>query len=227
MPRARRYQLSRSLTYHVYNRSNSKQVIFRDDADCQCFCNILKKYIELFSLKIYHWAIMPTHFHLLLELLEPEKLSKAIAGITLSYTKYFHKRYGGYGYLWQGRFKSRPIQKENYLISCGRYIDVNPVKDKLVPVAWEYSYSSARYYCLGIEDGITTPDPLYEEWGDDTSQRQKKYTEFLLAYNDAEDQKWDNMDFPIGDKEFIKRLQRKQGRCVSKRRGGLKVQKKL
>ncbi|MFA5099943.1 MAG: transposase [Candidatus Omnitrophota bacterium] len=227
MPRARKYQLSQSLTYHVYNRSNSKQVIFRSDEDREYFCKILRKYIALFSLKIYHWVIMPTHFHLLLEIFEPERLSKAIAGISLAYTQYFHKRYGGCGYLWQGRFKSQPVQKENYLISCGRYIDVNPVKGKIVAAAAEYAYSSARYYCLGIDDGITVTDPMYEEIGTEKEQRQRKYSDFLMDYSDVDGQRWENMDVPQGDKAFIRRLVRKDGRFVSRRRGGIKSAKEV
>lgn len=225
-PYARKYQLFDSLTYHIYNRSNSKKVIFYDEQDYEHFCNILKKYIAMFSLRIYHWVIMPTHYHLLLELVDPEKLSRAIAGISLAYTKYFHKRYKGCGYLWQGRFQSKPVQKENYMLSCGRYIDYNPVKDKIVTVASDYTYGSARFYCLGIDDGITTTDPMYEDLGTEKARRQEAYTHFLQKYNDVDNTRWEDMKTPQGDEMFIQRLTKGNGRIISLRRGRPKKKQK-
>jgi putative transposase len=224
-PYARQYQLAQSLTFHVYNRSNAKAIIFRDDQDYEFFISALRRYVKLFALRIYHWAVMPTHYHLLLEIEEPESLSKAIAGISLSYTQYFHKQYTGCGYLWQGRFKSQPVQKEKYLIACGRYIDSNPVEAMLVSSPEQYLYSSARYYCLGIEDGVTVTDPMYEEWGAEKVDRQCRYAAFLGNYDSVDDERWNNMEVPQGDKEFIKKLVWEKGRLVSRRRGGFKQKK--
>ena len=133
--------------------------------------------------------------------------------------QYFHKRYKGCGYLWQGRFQSRPVQKENYLITCGMYIDFNPVKDKIVSVASDYAYSSARYYCLGRDDGITTKDPIYDELGSNAAQRQKEYVKSLREYINEADTEWEDMKTPLGDKDFIRRVVKQNGRIVSRRRG--------
>ncbi len=216
---ARKHQLSDSLVYHVYNRSNSKLPIFRSVEDYRLFKNLLLKYGLRFSVKFYHWIIMQNHFHLLLEIETPEELSKMMAGIALSYTHYFHRKYETVGYLWQGRFKSQAVQKELYMIACGRYIERNPVKAGIAMNAWEYGFSSAQFYCSGIDDGITSEDPGFNEYGRDDVERRLNYRKFLGEFDAGLEKQFDEMKQPVGDIEFSRRLIRIDGRLVSRRRG--------
>lgn len=156
---ARKHQLSNSLIYHIYNRSNARVSIFNHKEDFCCFMDLLRSYSQRFSLKLYHWVIMSNHYHLLLELEEPERISNIMSGLAKAYSCYHHKAYSASGFLWQGRFKSKPVQKEKYLIACGRYIERNPVKAGMVNQAYEYPYSSAIVYCLGKSDRITIEYP--------------------------------------------------------------------
>jgi putative transposase len=224
---ARKHQLTESLTYHVFNRSNAKVTIFRCDQDYDHFMKVLIRYMTAFGLKIYHWAIMPTHYHLLLEIGDPERLSKAIGGIALAYTQYFHKKYNSCGFLWQGRFKSQPVQKECYMITCGRYIDRNPVKAELVTCAELYSYSSARFYCLGIDDGITTPDPFYATLAASARERQIRYGALLRDSDGCDGDLWEDSESPQGDPEFVRKIIKCKGRFSPRRRGGLQERKSL
>jgi putative transposase len=98
---------------------------------------------------------MSNHYHLVIEFEYPELISKFMAGLHRAYSHYHHKLYGTTGFLWQGRFKMQPIQQDLYLKGCGRYIERNPVSAGLVQEAYEYCHSSARFYCLGQEDGLT------------------------------------------------------------------------
>lgn len=95
---------------------------------------------------------MSNHYHLLLELDDPCLLSGFMAGFNRAYTHYYHKVNKSSGLLWQGRFKSQPVQKENYMLVCGRYIERNPVVANIVSEAVDYTYSSAKFYCSGIFD---------------------------------------------------------------------------
>jgi putative transposase len=224
MPKyARKNLLADSLLYHVYNRSNAKATIFRCDQDYQHFKRILLHYVMEFSLKIYHWVIMPTHYHLLLEIAEPVLLSKALGGIALAYTQYYHKKYNSCGYLWQGRFQSRPIQRQPYLFFCGRYIERNPVKAGIVEFAQQYPYSSAPYYCLGMDDGITSEDEAYANLAANPVERRQQYSALLHNANIDDDADWENMESPRGDREFIERFVKYNGRLVphKTRRGKL------
>jgi putative transposase len=217
---ARKHQLGGSLTYHIFNRSNAKVPIFNTKADYRHFIKLLSEYGIEFKIKIYHWVVMPNHYHLLLEIAEPEKISKLMAGISRAYTHYHHKAYLSAGFLWQGRFKSQPIQKERYLITCGRYIERNPVKAGLVAQAQDYPYSSAKFYCLGQIDGITTHDLAFLEFGKEIAQRQLRYKEFLRDFNDEEEKNFaDDIETPRGDKEFIKKLIKNHGRYMPRRKG--------
>lgn len=216
---ARKHQLITSLIYHIYNRSHERISIFRSEDDFCHFMNLLKEYSAKFIMKIYNWVIMSNHFHLLLELAEPELVSKFMAGLAKAYSRYHHKTYSASGYLWQGRFKLQPVQKENYLIACGRYIERNPVRANMVNQAYEYPYSSARFYCLGEPDGITTEDPTFSGFGTELNCRRSAYIEFLCDFKEEEEKLFDNLEQPVGNKEFIRRLVKENGRFVPRRRG--------
>lgn len=217
--RARRHQLTTSLIYHSYNRSINHAPIFRTAEDCLYFTQLLKTYKSRFFLKIYHWVIMLTHFHLLLEMADPREISRFMAGLNRAYTHYHHKAHGTSGFLWQGRFGLQPIQKERYLIACGRYIERNPVRANIVPVAHEYPFSSARFYCEGIRDGITDEDPMFAQFGPDPIQRRGRYIQFLGESNKEEEKLFRNNSLPVGDDNFRRRLQLINDRYLPMGRG--------
>ncbi|MFH1442093.1 MAG: transposase [Candidatus Omnitrophota bacterium] len=219
---ARVHQLRLSLIYHIYSRSNGKIPIFKNRDDFIYFRNLLKRYSLRFDLKIYHWVIMTNHYHLLLELEEPKRISKIMAGLSKAYSCYYHKVYSTVGFLWQGRFKLQPVQKDNYLVACGRYIERNPVRAGMVNEAYEYSYSSARYYCLGENDGITVENPAFLSFGTTLAYRRNVYIEFLRKFDGEEEKSFNNLEYPVGNKEFLRRLVRENGRFTSMRRGRLR-----
>lgn len=164
---------------------------------------------------------MPNHYHLLLELDIPENLSAMMAGLNRAYTHYYHTTYHTAGYLWQGRFKSQPVEKECYLIACGRYIECNPVHAGIVLEAYEYQYSSAPFYCAGKPDGITTEDPAFCEFGEDAIKKQNSYNEFLRKFDLEEERSFKNLEYPLGSQEFIRRLLKINGRYVPRRKEGI------
>ena len=102
--RPRKHQLENDIVYHLINRANARAEIFHDDEDYSNFKLILKKHVCLYGMMIYHYCIMPNHYHIEVEFDRVEVLSSAMAGIDRSYTHYYHKRYRTAGYLWQGRF---------------------------------------------------------------------------------------------------------------------------
>ena len=113
------------------------------------------------------------------------------------------------------------------MIVCGRYIERNPVKAGIVQIAQEYEYSSASFYCCGIDDGLTSESPIYAGLGDCPAERQMKYREFLHDPADDNSQCWENTDNPQGDPDFIKKLIKYNGRVVGRNRGGAKGKNKV
>ena len=216
---ARKHQLTRSLVYHVFNRSNASLPIFREEPDFQHFMKLLREYSISFKLSVYHWAIMNNHYHLLFEVEEPETISRCMSGLARAYTHYYHRVYKTNGFLWQGRFKLQPVEKESYLFACGRYIERNPVRAGIVIEADRYPYSSARFYCLGLSDGITVEACSYKDFGVEITQRRNKYQEFLRDFNAEEETLFKNIENPAGSREFTKRLIKEHGRYMPRRRG--------
>ena len=115
--------------YHLTHRGNEKKAIFHDDADRKQFLALLAQSIEIYDVILHSYVLMSNHFHLLAET-PLGNLSEFMRHFNITYTSYFNRRYKRSGNLYQGRFKSFLIDKENYLSRVSRYIHLNPVKIK-------------------------------------------------------------------------------------------------
>ncbi len=109
--------------------------------------------------------------------------------------------------------------KEHYLLSCGRYIERNPVKAKMIDFAEDYPYSSAAFYVYGKQDGLTKEDPALETFGKEPIQQRQSYKEFLEAFDSDDDESFEKLEKPQGSQEFLKRLIREKGLFLPRRRG--------
>lgn len=142
--------------YHIYNRGNGKQVIFKDKEDYERFvglmysCNQiesfkvdnLQKDEGLFNVKrknllvnIGAYCLMPNHFHILITQIEDDGISKFIKKLLTSYVMYFNKKYQRTGSLFEGRFKAEHVDNDRYLKYLYSYIHLNPVK--LIQKDWK------------------------------------------------------------------------------------------
>lgn len=101
--------------------------------------------------------------------------------VNLRYAKYYRKKYKYCGHVFQDRFKSFAIEKDAYLLECGRYIERNPLKARIVEVLIDYPWVSYGYYAYGRGNEWVSRNPLYEELGRNERQRQLKYREYLLV----------------------------------------------
>lgn len=178
MPRKPR-ELENSGIYHVYARGNNRQKIFRDEKDFETYQDIVLKVKERYTFEIYHYCLMTNHYHFLIRVHLGKDLPRIMHLVQLKYTKYYKKRYGYYGHLFQGRFRSPRIEEESYYLQCGRYIERNPLKAKLVREAWGYEYSSAAYYVLGRTNRLITENIYYEGMGKTGEERQVAYQKFV------------------------------------------------
>lgn len=188
MPRlARQYQTEKSFIFHLLNRGILCQTIFHDDEDAAYFLQQIKRYKERNSFLVYHWCLMPNHYHLVAEFFQPRLISKVIGACQQIYARYYHRKYHTAGKLFQNRFKSQAIEKQTYLLACGRYVELNPVRARLVKQAWDWKWSSARFYVQYGDDCITSPDPewqgenprMYQQWLSDTHAAQLEQAIFV------------------------------------------------
>jgi putative transposase len=219
MPRRARSLLeSQAACYHIINRGHARETIFHDDADLTRFLTLLMRYRDAFDLRIYHYCLMGNHFHLLVQLPEAKALSRCVAGLLVAYWHYYRRRYGLVGHLFQGRFKSPAIEADEYLLSCGRYIERNPVEAEIVAEPWQYEWSSCSAYALGRPNGLLARNPWYEGLAPDPAARARRWREFILG-EDAKAGAVRRDDWIIGAAAFRQQMQRTGARPTKRGRG--------
>ena len=218
MPRTARLLIDGGI-YHVLTRGNNGQAVFKDPADYQRYLQLLATYKQEHALRVYHFALMPNHVHLILEVQFGRTLSKAMLGLNLSYSLFYRKRYGYSGHLWQGRFKSLLIERDSYLLECGRYVELNPVRAGLVQDPRSYPWTSYKIYAEGLDDLLVDRDPLYETFGTTLRDRQQRYQRFILeGLRQIPSDRFLPHRFG-GSPTFVKRLEVQLGFSTARRRG--------
>jgi REP element-mobilizing transposase RayT len=113
--------------YHAYSRGTGPMVIYRDDEDYAAFTRMLRKAERLFSWKLIAYCLMPTHYHVVLEV-KVDDLSNGMQRLNSSYAHYFNRRHGRTGALFQGRFRTRLVDTDEYLDELCAYVPFNPVR---------------------------------------------------------------------------------------------------
>ena len=137
--------------YHVLNRANGRMRIFRKDADYEAFEAVLIEAVERTRTRLLAYCLMPNHWHLMVWPREDGELSRFVGWLTLTHTQrwHAHRRSVGYGHLYQGRFKSFPIQEDDHLYSVGRYVERNALRAKLVRRAEAWRWCSLYRWLRG------------------------------------------------------------------------------
>lgn len=180
MPRSPRLLLSKSY-YHIITRGNNGNAVFKCDNDYRYYLAILTKYKEEHPFELYHYCLMPTHIHLLVQTKGAADFSNFMKRLNLAYCHHFKQEYGWVGHFWQSRFRSQVVGKDSYFIQCGKYIELNPCRAGLVNKPEDYSYSSYSYYALGKDDLLITPDFIYKDLGKDAKHRQKLFQRMIVS----------------------------------------------
>ncbi|MFA5778737.1 MAG: transposase [Elusimicrobiota bacterium] len=178
MPRRARFTVENG-TYHIMLRGNNRARIFNNDDDFSCFLELLKDNKKKYGLKIYHYAFMDNHIHLVVQSPDGVRLSAAMKRITVTYARYYRKLYKGIGHFFQDRFKSFLIQEGKYLLECGRYVELNPVRAGMVKSPGDYKWSSYGAYADEVKSGIVDMNPEYEGLGEDKEHRAARYREYI------------------------------------------------
>lgn len=122
------------------------QNIFSEEGDYLMYLELLGKYKSQHGFKLFAFALMPGHLHLLVETNPETTLSDIMHNVTSSYTKYFNKKYSRQGHLFRGRFRATIIEKEANLLKVIRHIHLGPVRLNLCEDFQTYPYSSYLYY---------------------------------------------------------------------------------
>ena len=152
MPRSNRTQYEGAM-YHVMNRGVNKNSIFLRPGHQMMFLEIMADIFQENEVEVYGFCLMDNHFHLLLKT-SMGNLSKAMQSLTSLYVARVNKEVDRDGPLFRGRFKSKLIKNDSYLLNVSRYIHLNPSVSGIVEDDVNYPFSSYRYYASDI---FTTP----------------------------------------------------------------------
>ena len=146
MPRGRRLIVP-NCPHHVVQRGHDKKAVFVCDEDYAHYLNTLEEAKNEFDVAVYAFCLMTNHVHLILDPKNrPECLSALMKKVSSKQTRYTNKLEGRSGTLWESRFKSSPIETDTYLLQCSRYVELNPVKARMVsePEDWAWSSYSTK-----------------------------------------------------------------------------------
>jgi putative transposase len=218
--------------HHIIQRGNDRQAIFRDTADYLKFIEWLREASRQFKVAIHAYVLMTNHLHLLASPADAHGLSRMMQWIGRHYVPYFNHKYDRTGTLWQGRFKATVIDSERYLMTCSRYIELNPVRAGMVTAASDYPWSSYQHHIGMKSDPLVTDHALYWALGNTPFQREAAYRELteqgvneadVIAITEATLKGW-----AIGSDQFKASLEKQTQRRVSKaKRGRPRRQKQL
>ncbi len=122
------------LVYHVLNRANARLPLFEKDGDYKAFERVLDEARNYCDVPLLTYCVMPNHWHLVVQPRADGDLSRFVGWLTLTHTQRWHAHYHavGLGHLYQGRFKSFPIQEDDHLVTVCRYVERNPLRAGLL-----------------------------------------------------------------------------------------------
>lgn len=160
MPRQPRYFVP-GIPQHVIARGNDKQAVFFREEDYRRYLAALRKAATNCGCHLHAYVLMTNHVHLLLTPERKQSLPLMMQAMGRTYVQRLNERYERSGTLWEGRYKASLVQTDEYLLTCQRYIELNPVRAGMVQAPGDYPWSSYRYHALGADDPLLTPHEVY------------------------------------------------------------------
>ena len=210
---------------HVIHRGNNRAETFCTDADYSFYLEKLKSACDKYGCSVHAYVLMTNHVHLLITPHHEQSLGKAMQMLGRYYVQYYNYCYQRTGTLWEGRYKATLIDSEAYLLTCMRYIELNPVRAGMVNAPTDYPWSSYHYNALGQSNDLVVPQPEFLRLGVSVEARQTAYRD-LFKYQLSENciteiREATNKAWVLGNDRFKQRIQEQLGRRVEpKARGG-------
>lgn len=165
--------------YHVMIRSNSYQLLFRDDHDRKRYLELLGRYQGRFGFTVYAYTLSTRQVDLVIETPKATNISKVMQCLGTSYCCYFNRRHGRRGTLFDGRFRSYLVDKESHLAEVTRHIHRAPLK-----IGWkilrDYPWSSYRIYLGKATKGVfVEKGAVLRLFGEEIRDQRKEYQKFV------------------------------------------------
>lgn len=183
MPRKPRFTLP-GIPQHVIQRGHNREPCFYTDQDYSRYKEDLNTACDKYDCRIHAYVFMTNYAHLLVTPLAQHSISDMMQVLGRRYVRYINYEYRRSGTLWEGRFKASLVDSEAYLLTCMRYIELNPVRANMVKQPAEYRWSSYGHNAQGRSDPLIESHPLYLALDRQTRVRQRAYRELFRCHLD-------------------------------------------
>ena len=184
MPRQPRF-LVPGQPLHVIQRGNNRLAMFACETDYRVFSGCFAEACQAHDCLVHAYVFMTNHVHLLMTPQTAGGVGHVMQAIGRRYVKYFNKRHGRTGGLWEGRYRATLIDSDRYLLSCYRYIELNPVRAGLAAHPSQYRWSSYNANAMGNCDPLVTTHERYMALGGNSEARARAYRALFRDVLDA------------------------------------------
>ena len=197
MPRSSRIVLP-GYPHHVIQKGHNQMPVFAEETDYRFYISALAEWKSRLGCRVYGFCLMTNHVHLIIDPGEEgANLGRLIQRVACRYTRRVNRLEGRSGTVWNGRFKSSPIDTDPYLMACCRYVDLNPVRARIVADPGEYPWSSCGHRIGRARWPWLDDHPFHLSLGATTAERWTRYHDWLKA------------SIPEGEWELIKTAARR------------------
>ena len=208
---------ARGIPLHIIQRSHDRQRVFRSEPDFLFVLDCLERASDENDLAIHAYVLMPGHIHLLATPSHENSAPRTMQSVGRRYAQYFRNHYHGSATLWNGRYRSTVVEPNAYLLTCMRYVELNPLRvQNMANHPADYPWSSYGGNARGRQDNLLTPHKVYRRLGKTDSERQRAYRQLfrsklpeadIEAIREATNKAW-----ALGNDRFKARIEALAGR---------------
>lgn len=211
------------LPHHVLQRGNNRQAVFLDDADRSRYLTLLGEAAGRFKVAVHAYVLLDNHVHLLLTPTDANGLAQTLQTLGRGYVRYFNDRHGRSGTLWEGRYRSAPLDLP-HLLPCLVWLDTHPMRAGLVSEPAAYGWSSHGHYIGQRVDRLISPPDAYWALGNTPFAREAAYADLVHAGLGAPVlgalARFAQGGWPLGDANFAAEVGQMGGRRTVQGRAG-------
>ncbi len=223
MPRRARLAIA-GIAWHIIQRGNNRSECFFTEADYRRYLGTLGEQADRHGCAVHAYVLMTNHVHLLLTPEREDSAALLMKHLGQRYVQYINRTYRRSGTLWEGRFKSCLAQRDEYVLRCYRYIELNPVRARMVGHPRGYQWSSYGANGEGRADPLLTPHAEYLGLGASSDARRSAYRALIEAQMDDAHvdaiRQATNGNYVLGDRRFQREIEQMLKRRVTPGRSG-------
>jgi putative transposase len=200
--------------YHIVQRGNNREACFIEPENYQFYLELWKECIKRYGLQVHAYCLMTNHVHFLVTPEYSDSISRTMQVVGSRYGYYFNKKYKRSGTVWEGRHKSSLVQANRYLLTCYRYIELNPVVAGMVDKPEQYRWSS---YIVNAwtKESLISPHHEYLQLGSEREKRCYAYRELFRHQIPEQDihliENACEFSHPVSDEHFKQTIEQQYG----------------